>query len=249
MRVSTWNALRRERLDLVMQSIVFMLDLDNTLLDNDGVKKDIEARMTEILGPRMDARFWQLYEIVRKELDVIDFYDQFRRLRIEFPDETARIDQAVDAIASWDFAPRMYPRALDTVKHLKTMGTPIVVSDGDPVFQPTKIWKCGVTQAVDGRVFIFVHKEKYLPAVETQFQADHYVLVDDKPGILMRSKAVLGDRLTTVHVVQGKYATAPKHAVDYKPDIVTAKISDLLSYDAARFCGAARSKKTMAAAG
>ena len=230
-----------------MQSLVFMIDLDNTLLDNDGVKTDIKARMREILGPRMDARFWELYEIVRKDLEVIDFYDQFRRLRIEFPDERARIDQAADAIAAWEFSSRMYPRALETIQHLKTMGMPIVVSDGDPVFQPTKIWKCGVTQAVDGRVLIFVHKEKYLPAVETQFPAEHFVLIDDKPGILMRSKAALGDRLITVHVLQGKYATDPKYAVDYKPDIVAPTISDLLSYDAARFRDAARANVPAAA--
>ena len=107
---------------------------------------------------------------------------------------------------------------------------PVVLSDGDAIFQPTKIHKCGVTEAVDGRVLIFAHKEKHLPFVEQQFQAQHYVLIDDKPGILMRSKAALGDRLTTVHVLQGKYALDPKHAVDYKPDIVEKNFSDLLKY-------------------
>jgi hypothetical protein len=110
------------------------------------------------------------------------------------------------------------------------MGTPVVLSDGDPVFQPSKIHQCGVTQAVDGRVLIFVHKEKFLPSVRARFKAEHYVLIDDKPGILMRSKAALGDRLTTVHVLQGKYALDPKHAVDYKPDIVVKGIADLLKY-------------------
>ncbi len=227
-----------------MHPLVFMVDLDNTLLDNDGVKKDIEARMLDILGPQLAARFWELYEVVRKELEVIDFFDQFRRLRAEFPGESARIDAAADALAAWEFAPRMYPQALETIRHMKTMGVPIVVSDGDPVFQPTKIWKCGVTEAVDGRVLIFVHKEKCLPAVEAQFRAEHYVLVDDKPGILMRSKALLGDRLTTVQVLQGKYAHDAKFAVDYKPDIVVDKISDLLAYDAKRFRDAARTGAT-----
>jgi hypothetical protein len=111
----------------------------------------------------------------------------------------------------------------------------VVLSDGDPIFQPMKIHQCGVTQAVDGRVLIFVHKEKYLPAVRARFKADHYVLIDDKPGILMRSKAALGDKLTTVHVLQGKYATDPKHAVDYAPDIVAQNFSDLLSRSAADF--------------
>jgi len=219
-----------------VRDLVFMIDLDNTILDNDGVKKDLEARMLEILGDALAARFWELYEIVRKEVDVIDFYEQMKRMRAEVPDDKkAVVDVAASALSEWDFRSRIYPKAIETVLHLKTMGLPLVLSDGDPVFQPTKIHKCGVTEAVDGRVFIFAHKERYLPAVEAQFPADHYVLIDDKPGILMRSKAALGAKLTTVQVLQGKYALDPKLAVDYTPDIVTKNFSDLLSYGAAEF--------------
>ena len=183
----------------------------------------------------MAARFWELYEIIRKETDFIDFIEGFRRLREEFPERAATVDAAQDALMEWDFRPRLYPNALETVLHLKGLGLPIVVSDGDAVFQPSKIHECGVTELVDGRVFIFVHKEKHLPAVETRFKADHYVLIDDKPGILMRSKAALGSRLTTVHVLQGKYATDPKYAVEYAPDIVVENFSDLRRYGAADF--------------
>lgn len=212
-----------------------MIDLDNTILDNDGVKKDLQVRMLEMLGGEMAARFWELYEIIRKETDFIDFIEGFRRLREEFPERAATVDAAQDALMEWDFRPRLYPNALETVLHLKGLGLPIVVSDGDAVFQPSKIHECGVTELVDGRVFIFVHKEKHLPAVETRFKADHYVLIDDKPGILMRSKAALGSRLTTVHVLQGKYATDPKYAVEYAPDIVVENFSDLRRYGAADF--------------
>jgi FMN phosphatase YigB (HAD superfamily) len=207
-----------------------MIDLDNTILDNDGVKTDLQARMLEILGPEMAGRFWELYEAVRKDIDIIDFYETFRRLREEFPDRAETVDSATDALMQWDFCSRVYVNALETIHHLKQFGLPIVVSDGDPVFQPSKIHQCGVTEMVDGRVLIFVHKEKYLPSVQARFKAEHYVLIDDKPGILMRSKAALGDRLTTVHVLQGKYALDPKHAVDYKPDIVVKNFSDLLKY-------------------
>jgi FMN phosphatase YigB (HAD superfamily) len=158
-----------------------------------------------------------------------------QRLRDENPSDADTVDRATDALMDWDFCPRLYPRAIETVLHLKSMGLPVVLSDGDPVFQPMKIHQCGVTEAVDGRVLIFVHKEKSLPAVRARFKAGHYVLVDDKPGILMRSKAALGDRLTTVHVLQGKYATDPKHAVDYTPDIVVQNFSDLLTHDADAF--------------
>jgi FMN phosphatase YigB (HAD superfamily) len=212
-----------------VRDLVFLIDLDNTILDNDSVKKDIEARMLAILGPDLAARFWELYEQVRKDLDVIDFWEQMKRLKAEHPDNPA-VDQATEALADWDFTNRVYPRAIETVLHLKKMGLCLVLSDGDAIFQPTKIHKCGVTEAVDGRVLIFVHKEKHLPFVRQQFKAGHYVLIDDKPGILMRSKAALGDRLTTVHVLQGKYALDPKHAVDYKPDIVVENFSDLLKH-------------------
>jgi FMN phosphatase YigB (HAD superfamily) len=218
-----------------VQKLVFLIDLDNTILDNDGVKKDIEATMLRMLGDRLAGRFWHYYEEVRKDLDYIDFYQTMTRLREENPEQAGDIDAATDALMEWDFCPRLYPRAIDAVLHLKSLGLPVVLSDGDPIFQPMKIRQCGVTHAVDGRVLIFVHKEKFLPAVEARFKAEHYVLIDDKPGILMRSKAALGDRLTTVHVLQGKYATDPKHAVDYTPDIVVQNFSDLLEYDADAF--------------
>jgi len=218
-----------------VRDLVFMIDLDNTILDNDGVKKDMQAKLLAILGDQIAARFWELYEVVRKEIDIIDFFETMRRLRAEFAAQAASVDAGMDALMEWDFRPRLYPKAIDTVLHLKSLGLPVVVSDGDPVFQPGKIHQCGVTEAVDGRVLIFVHKEKYLPDVEARFKAGHYVLIDDKPGILMRSKAALGDRLTTVHVLQGKYALDPKHAVDYKPDIVVPNFSDLLGYSAAGF--------------
>lgn len=211
-----------------MRRLVFLIDLDNTLLDNDGVKSDMKAALHDILGERLSTDFWRLYEVVRDDLDVIDFYETFRRLGEESPADADAIQRGLDALMEWDFCSRLFPKALDTVLHLKSMGTPVVLSDGDPVFQPSKIHQCGVTAAVDGRVLIFVHKEKFLPSVRARFKADHYVLIDDKPGILMRSKAALGDKLTTVQVMQGKYAHDPKYAVDYTPDIVVDHISDLL---------------------
>ena len=230
-----------------MRKLVFLIDVDNTILDNDGVKSDMESQLLAILGPTLAARFWELYEVVRQEIDVVDFVEVLRRLREEFPDHAHAVDAASDALFNWDFCPRLYPRAIETILHLKTLGLPVVVSDGDPVFQPSKIHQTGVTEAVDGRVLIFVHKEKCLPTVEAYFNAEHYVLIDDKPGILMRSKAVLGDRLTTVHVLQGKYALDPKHAVDYKPDIVVEHISDLLKCTAGDFLLTTGSPATAAA--
>ncbi len=212
-----------------MRKLVFMIDVDNTVLDNDGVKADMKARLLQILGPDRAVRFWELYEVVREETDVVDFIETVRRLRGECPGALDVIDAASDALMNWDFRSRLYPRAIETILHLKRIGLPLIVSDGDPVFQPSKIHQAGITDAVDSRVFIFVHKEGYLPAVQEYFRGDHYVLIDDKPGILMRSKKLLGDGATTVHVLQGKYALDPKFAVDYKPDIVVRNFSDLMN--------------------
>ncbi|MBF6600041.1 MAG: HAD family hydrolase [Dehalococcoidia bacterium] len=218
-----------------VRQLVFMIDVDNTILDNDGVKSDMERVMLGILGPPLAARFWELYEVVRGETEVVDFIETMRRLGDEQPEAADAIDRATTALATWDFCTRLYPYALETIAHIKSLGLPVIVSDGDPVFQPSKILQCGITAAVDGRVLIFVHKERHLPAVERYFQAEHYVLIDDKPGILMRSKGLLGERLTTVHVLQGKYALDPKHAVDYTPDIVVERFNDLRRYDADAF--------------
>jgi len=223
-----------------LPSLVFLVDFDNTLLDNDAVKLDIEAAMRDVLGERIAARFWELYEAVRTELDVVDFHEDLRRLRQEFPAERARIDAASAAIAAWDFRSRLFPAALDALAHLKRLGTVFIVSDGDPLFQVTKIWRSGVTAAVDGRVLVFTHKERYLEAFTEQFPADHYVMVDDKPGVLMRSKAVLGGRLTTVFVRQGKYARDPRFAVDYEPDITLGGIGDVLRLDGEQLMAAAK---------
>ncbi len=230
-----------------VRQLVFMIDVDNTILDNDGVKSDMERRMLDILGPTLATRLWELYEIVRQEIHVVDFIETMRRLALEHPATRRAIDLATTTLMNWDFRKRLYPNAIDTITHLKSLGLPVIVSDGDPVYQPSKILQCGVTAAVEGRVLIFVHKEKHLRAIERYFDADHYVLIDDKPGILMRSKAALGDRLTTVQVLQGKYALDPKLAVDYTPDIVAQRFSDLRRYDADAFT--LRKRAAAAAAG
>ena len=213
-----------------MESILFMIDMDNTLLDNDGVRDDMAAALVDALGPAPAARLWELYEAVRAETGVVDFIETTRRLRDEHRDDEPAMDAATALLMRWDFRPRMFPRAIETVEYLNTIGLPVIISDGDPVFQPGKIQRCGASEAVEGRVFVFAHKEDHLAALLTYFNPRHTVLIDDKPAILMRSKAALGGRLTTVHVLQGKYALDPQHAVDYRPDIVVKNVSDLLRY-------------------
>jgi FMN phosphatase YigB (HAD superfamily) len=192
-----------------MQNIVFFIDFDNTLLDNDGLKDDMSARMREILGDEMAKGFWKAYEDVRADLSVIDFFETGRRLHAMYPNETARVAAANAAIMTWDFRPRLLPRAIEAVRYLSTLGLTMVISDGDPIYQPTKIWQSGVADEVGGRVLIFAHKEKRVLDLATRFPARQYVLIDDKPKVLNACKEALGERLTTVHVRFGHYGVGP----------------------------------------
>jgi FMN phosphatase YigB (HAD superfamily) len=192
-----------------MQKLVFFIDFDNTILDNDSLKGDMDSRMREILGADMAEGFWRAYEDVRKDLSVIDFFETGRRLHDMYPNEPARVTEAIDAIMTWDFRPRLLPNAIEAVRHLGTLGLTMVISDGDPIYQPSKIWQSGIADEVGGRVLIFAHKEKRIADLAARFPAEQYVLIDDKPKVLDACKATLGDRLTTVHVRFGHYGVGP----------------------------------------
>ena len=190
-----------------MPAIVFLIDIDNTLLDNDRVKAGMGSEILRLAGEDGSEQFWNLYEDVRKELDYVDVPMTLARFRQLRPD-LRRFPQLSAMLLGYPFENDLYPRALEVVEYLKGMGTVVVLSDGDPVFQPAKIGRIGVADAVDSNVLIYAHKEQHLDEVLSLYPADHYVLIDDKPGILSRIKKVLGVRLTTVHVRQGKYAAA-----------------------------------------
>ena len=115
---------------------------------------------------------------------------------------------------------------------LRRIGLPVLLSDGDVVFQPRKIERSGLWRAVDGRVLIYIHKEKVLAQIERRYPARHYVLIDDKPHVLAAMKRIRGERLTTVLPRQGHYALDPKGAAeDPQPDLVIERIADLIEYD------------------
>ena len=215
-----------------MHDIVFFVDFDNTLLDNDGLKHDLELKVRECLGEESVGAFWAAYEDVRRDLGVIDFFETGRRLRELLPSEGARVDATVGAIMAWDFRPRLQPGALETLRHLGTLGLTMVISDGDAIFQPMKIWQSGVTSAVEGRVLIFGHKEERIADVAVRFPARRYVLIDDKPRVLAACKQVLGSRLTTVLVRFGHYAQEAG-AGDGGADIAVDRIDQLQELTAA----------------
>jgi FMN phosphatase YigB (HAD superfamily) len=210
---------------------VFLIDVDNTLLDNDRAKADVARAIQGLVGPDRASRFWSLYEDVRDERGVVDYPETLRRFRHAFPDESRLID--VDrAVLDVPFDRYLYPRALDVISRLWQHGEPAILSDGDRVYQPMKIARAGLLLAVRGNVLIYEHKEDHLAEVQRRFPAERYAHVDDKAALLARTKASLGDRVTTVHVLQGSYAAeGPSGAA---PDIVVERIADLLETSLAR---------------
>lgn len=185
-------------------AVVFLLDVDNTLIDNDKARAGLAAATTRILGERGSAEYWRIYEEVRDELDYVDSLETLERYHARNPESPG--DPLDRAILDFDYVAVRYPDTLRVLAALRKTGTPVVLSDGDPVFQPLKIARAGLDDAVEHRVLVFTHKEQRLDDVARLFPADRYVAVDDKAAILARIKLHWGERVRTVHVTQGKYA-------------------------------------------
>ena len=219
-----------------MPTLVFLLDVDNTLIDNDRVKEDLNAHLQVELGPKLTARFWEIYEQARQERGVVDIPLSLRRLREGTP--LSELDEQtflhVESIFdNYPFFYALFPHTLETLRHLSTMGLTVIVSDGDQSFQPDKIYRSDLAEAVEGRVLIFTHKQEHLEEILQKYLADHYAMVDDKPDILVDSKAKLGKRLTTVFVKQGHYAKSVPD--NFTPDISVLHIGDLRSFTKEQF--------------
>jgi len=220
-----------------MPSIVFLLDVDNTLLDNDGVKANLDQHLQAVLGPELTKCFWDRYEQVRKEKGVVDIPEALTRFREQT--STAEIDEQTylhlrSLFEHYPFDKALYPYTLETIQHLKTIGQVVIVSDGDLYFQAEKIFNSSLADAVDGRVLLYTHKQEHLDEIMQRYPADHYVIIDDKPDILADTKKVLGPKVTTVFVKQGKYA-ARKLPEDFIPDIIVDHIGDLRNYTTEQF--------------
>jgi FMN phosphatase YigB (HAD superfamily) len=218
-----------------MPAVVFLFDVDNTLLDNDAVQADLKDHLEKAYGAHARDRYWDILEGLRSELGYVDYLGALERFRVE---EIHRPD--VLRMSSWlvdyPFADRLYPGALNAVKHVQQWGPPVILSDGDAVFQPRKVERSGLWRAVDDRVLIYIHKECELEQVERLYPADHYVLIDDKLRILAAVKKAWGKRVTTVFPKQGHYALDPKALADYPPaDIELARIGDLLACNPVAF--------------
>ena len=216
----------------------FLLDVDNTLIDNDAVKADLDRDLKREVGPDIEQEFWRFYDDVRRDLDRVDFPEVLRRFCAgAVPAPVAeRISALVDGIP---FERYRYPGALETLAHLATLGTTVIVSDGDPVFQPAKITRSGITAAVEGRVVITTHKEAELPNVYAAYPADRYVMIDDKAGILAAIQQREPQRFRTILVRQGHYAQQTSGLV-YAADLTVAHIGDLHTLALVQLAGAGR---------
>ena len=211
--------------------VVFLFDVDNTLLDNDRVAADLERHLATGIGAEGAEEYWRIFEQLRTELGYADYLGALQRYRAKHP-RALHLLSVSDFLISYPFAERLFPDVHKVIQHVEQWGPAVILSDGDVVFQPLKTSRSGLANAVSGRVLIYVHKEQELDDVEQRYRAQHYVLVDDKLRILAAVKKFWGSRVTTIFVRQGHYATDPKILASYPPaDISIGRISDLLQYN------------------
>jgi FMN phosphatase YigB (HAD superfamily) len=219
------------------RELVFLLDVDNTLLDNDRVKADIAARLSEILPHEAAKRFWELYEEARSEHGVVSYPMTLKKFAAVYKDKAA-VQKVSDLINKWPYAQYLFPGTMPAIRHMDAMGEVAILSDGDQVYQPRKIAVSGLADAVGPKnVLIYDHKEDCFPDVMRRLPGDHYVLVDDKEDILSHAKALMGARLTTVWVKQGHYAHDPKHYRKPDADIALQSIGEICNLSKEQFLG------------
>jgi FMN phosphatase YigB (HAD superfamily) len=223
----------------VRSPVVFLVDVDNTLLDNDRVTADLRRCLEREVGRERQERYWAIFEDLRAQLGYTDYLGALQRYRFEHPHDHALLAVS-EFLVDYPFASRLYPGSLDVLERFRAWGPTVIFSDGDVVFQPRKIARSSLREAVDG-VLIYGHKELELDDVEARFPAERYVLVDDKVRILAAVKMLWGNRVTTVFPRQGHYARDPKALARYQPaDLSVERISDLLAHELPAILNAGR---------
>ncbi len=214
---------------------VFLLDVDNTLLDNDRFGADLGNRLESDFGAEARKRYWAIFEDLRAKFGFADYLGSLQLFRNGLDDDP-RFLRMSDYLLDYQFANLLFPQALHAIRHVRGLGRPVILSDGDVVFQPRKIKHAGIWSAVDGAVLIYVHKEKVLDHVQRRYPASHYVVVDDKPNLLAAMKTQMGSRLTTVFVRQGHYALAAgSNSTLPPPDRTIERIGELVTFRSSDF--------------
>jgi FMN phosphatase YigB (HAD superfamily) len=209
--------------------LLFLIDVDNTLVDNDRIEQDLSDHLTEVFGREACDRYWSILEQLQKELGYADFLGALQRYRVEHIHDPHILEMS-SFLVDYPFADRLFPKALDLVRHIATRWPVVIFSDGDAVFQPRKVERSGLRTAVDGRVLIYVHKEQMLDDVERRYPAEHYVFVDDKIRLLTAVKQSWRDRVTTVFARQGEYAHDPSVRTYPPADVTITHIGELFEY-------------------
>lgn len=210
--------------------IVFLLDVDNTLLDNDRITADLQHHLQQEVGIGRAQAYWSIFEELRTELGYADYLGALQRYRVGHPRDPHLLTVS-RFLVNYPFADRILPGTIDVIAQLKQWGTAVILSDGDVVFQPLKIERSGLLELVDKQVLVYIHKELELDDVEHRHPADHYVIIDDKLRILAATKAYWGPRVTTVFPRQGHYANDPKIAATFPPaDVNIERIDHVLHY-------------------
>ena len=213
------------------EHVVFLFDVDNTLIDNDHIVADMKHNLERDIGSEQQTRYWEYFEELRTELGYADYLGALQRYRVNHPRDFGIIAVSY-FLMNYHFANRLFPCALDVIDRYQQYGETAILSDGDMIFQPLKIERSGLREAVDEKVMIYIHKEQELDDVKTRYPADHYVLIDDKVRILDAVKKTWGKNVTTVFPRQGHYAADAKEVAKYiPPDVTVDRIDQLLEYD------------------
>ncbi|MCH7835579.1 MAG: HAD family hydrolase [Chloroflexi bacterium] len=211
-----------------MTDLVVLLDVDNTLLDNDLVRTGLEQELSGVLGRGQASRFWEIYEQVRAETDLVNFPETMERFGQECPD-TGCLSRVSATLYAFPFDRYVFPESLSAIRHVASFATPVILSDGDQLFQRYKIRAAGLEEAVGGNVLVYVHKEQSTGDICKRFPATHYAIVDDKTWIHAAMKAAMGEQITTVMVCQGQYAHDPAHHSFPEADLTIEGIGGLLA--------------------
>ena len=212
-----------------MLSLVFLIDVDNTLLDTDRYSADLSQHLDDAFGESERKRYWDIYGQLRASLGYADYLATLQLFRIGNNNELALLHMS-SFLLDYPFNERFYPDAVAAIKHLNDLGTTVILSDGEMVFQPRKIQRSGIWDLVEGRVLLYLHKEQSLDSMQARFPAAHYVMIDDKPKLLAAMKKTMGGKLTTVFVRQGHYAHESfDPPISPAPDLVIERIGDLLT--------------------
>ncbi len=214
-----------------MNKVVFLFDVDNTLLDNDRVAQNLRDFLRKEVGTKRGNRYWEIFEDLRSELGYADYLGALQNYRVENPYDSHVLAVSTFLI-NYPFANRLFPNSLDVLEHCKKFGKVVILSDGDVVFQPRKIERSGLLEAVEKNILIYIHKEQELGDVESRYPAEQYVMVDDKLRLLTAIKKIWGARVTTIFPRQGHYAFDEKEIAKYPAaDVTIERIGDLLDFD------------------